>query len=122
MYKTDSISWYNINKQADNVIHVNLLYKEIIIMKKKAQITVAVLFLLSFIKSFFYSSNAYDIVFILSCLGIYLSYEYIQDRMITQKIEELKKETEEKFKVIEKEQKDTKQYVSSVSAGIGFKR
>lgn len=91
-------------------------------MKKKAQITVAVLFLLSFIKSFFYSSNAYDIVFILSCLGIYLSYEYIQDRMITQKIEELKKETEEKFKVIEKEQKDTKQYVSSVSAGIGFKR
>lgn len=86
-------------------------------MKHKAQVIAAVLFLLSFIKSFKYSSNAYDIVFILICAGIYCLYELLSKNKIEQDIQKLTIDIDSKFKEVEKEMKDTKSYVSTISLG-----
>lgn len=91
-------------------------------MKQKAQLTVAALFVLAFIKSFMYKSNSFDVVFIILCSIIYLAYEYIQDRKVLERIEEVKKETEDRLEVIKKEQEQTKHYVSSISTSVGFRR
>lgn len=91
-------------------------------MKKIAQSTVAVLFLLSFIKSFKYSSNLYDIVFIVLCACIYLVYEVLSDKELKQVVDKLTIEMNTKFKEMEKDAKDTKNYVSSMSIGSTFQR
>lgn len=91
-------------------------------MKLKAQITVSVLFILSFIKSFKYPSNSYDIVFILVCASIYIAYELITDHKMKSQVSKLITDTESKFKEVEKEVKDTKNYVSSMSIGSAFNR
>jgi uncharacterized membrane protein len=91
-------------------------------MKHRAQIVAALFFLLSFIKSFKYSSNGYDIVFILICACIYLVYEFLTDHKLKQQVDKLTVEMEDKFKANEKDMKDTKTYVSSISLGSTFKR
>ena len=91
-------------------------------MKHRAQIIAALLFLLSFIKSFKYSSNAYDIVFILVCAGIYSLYELLSENKLKQDIQKLTVDTDNHFKEVEKEMKDTKHYVSTISIGSTFKR
>ena len=91
-------------------------------MKHRVQIFVSVLFLLSFIKSFKYSSNAYDIVFILVCACIYSIYEFLSDSKLKQQVDKLTLDTESKFKVTEKELKETKNYVSTMSLGSTFQR
>lgn len=91
-------------------------------MKHKAQIIAAVLFLLSFIKSFKYQSNAYDVVFIVLCACIYLVYEVLNDNKLKAQVEKLTIDTEEKFKHTEKELKETKGYVSTMSLGTTFNR
>lgn len=91
-------------------------------MKQKAQSIVAILFVLSFIKSFKYSSNTFDVVFIILCSIIYLAYEYIQDRKVLDRIESIRKETDDKLELIKKEQEQTKHYVSSISTSVGFRR
>lgn len=91
-------------------------------MKSKAQLTVAVLFLLSFIKSFKYSSNGYDIVFIVLCASIYLVYELITERELKQQVNKLTLDTDNHFKEVEKEMKETKHYMSTVSLASTFKR
>jgi len=91
-------------------------------MKTKAQLVVAVLFLLSFIKSFKYSSNAYDVVFILICASIYLVYELITEKALKERVDKLASETESKFTEITKEVKEAKNYVSTMSLGSTFNR
>jgi len=91
-------------------------------MKSKAQIVVAILFLLSFIKSFKYSGNAYDIVFILICAGIYTLYELISENKLKEQVGKLTMDTDNRFKETEKEMKDTKNYVSSISLGQTFRK
>lgn len=91
-------------------------------MKKIAQRTSAILFLLSFIKSFKYTSNTYDIVFIVLCVTVYLAYEFISDTKLKLAVEKLTIDTEAKFKEVEKDARDTKGYVSTMSIGTAFKR
>lgn len=91
-------------------------------MKHKAQSIAAALFLLSFIKSFKYSSNSYDIVFILICACIYLVYEFLSDTKLKRQVEKLTIDIDNKFKEVEKEVKDTKGYVSTMSLGSTFQR
>ena len=91
-------------------------------MKKIAQTTAAVLFLLSFIKSFKYSSNAYDVVFIILCACIYLVYEVLSEKKLHDEVTKLTVDVDTKFKYVEKDLKDTKNYVSSMSIGSTFKR
>ena len=91
-------------------------------MKHKAQLVAASLILISFIKSFKYSSNAYDIVFILVCAIIYLVYEFINDTKLKQQVDKLALDTEERFKSTDKEMKETKGYVSTMSLGTTFNR
>jgi len=91
-------------------------------MKNKAQVIAAVLFLLSFIKSFKYSSNGYDIVFILICACIYCLHEILTENELKQDIQKLTVDTDNHFKEVEKEMKDTKSYVSTISLGNTFKR
>jgi uncharacterized membrane protein len=86
-------------------------------MKHKAQVIAAVLFLLSFIKSFKYSSNAYDIVFIILCACIYTLYEILSKNKLEADIQKLTIDTDNHFKEVEKEMKDTKSYVSTISLG-----
>lgn len=89
-------------------------------MKNKAQIFAAALFLLSFIKSFKYSSNAYDVVFITICGCIYLVYEVLSDNKLKADVEKLTSDINTKFKEVEKDSKDTKAYVSTMSLGSTF--
>lgn len=91
-------------------------------MKTRAQLVVAVLFLLSFIKSFKYSSNAYDVVFILVCASIYLVYEFTTESTVRESVIKLASATESKFKEVDKEMKETKNYVSTISIGSAFNR
>jgi hypothetical protein len=91
-------------------------------MKQKAQTIAAVLFLLSFIKSFKYSSNSYDIVFIILCVGIYCLYEFLSEKDLRNKVDKLTLDTEAKFKEVEKEVKDTKSYVSGISLGQTYRK
>lgn len=91
-------------------------------MKHKSQIVVSVLFLLSFIKSFYYSSNMYDIVFIIICCCIYCIYELITEHKLKEQVNKLTTDTDFKFKEVEKEMKDTKNYVSGISLGNTYKR
>jgi uncharacterized membrane protein len=91
-------------------------------MKNKAQVIAAVLFLLSFIKSFKYSSNGYDIVFIILCACIYCLYEILSENKLKQDIQKLTIDTENQFKEVEKEMKDTKHYVSTISLSNTYKR
>jgi uncharacterized membrane protein len=91
-------------------------------MKTKAQLTVAVLFLLSFIKSFKYSSNLYDVVFILVCACIYLVYEFISNKKIQEQVSKLAIDTEERFKGLDKEVRETKNYVSTMSLGQTYRK
>ena len=91
-------------------------------MKKLAQSIAAVLFLLSFIKSFKFQMNAYDIVFILICACIYLVYEFLTEKKIKDDLQKLTEDTEKRFKEVEKETKDTKNYVSGISMSATYKR
>lgn len=84
-------------------------------MKHKAQYVVAILFLISFIKSFKFQASIYDVIFILICAIIYLVYEFIADHKVKQDLIKLSEDTSNKFKTIEKEMQDTKSYVSTVS-------
>ena len=91
-------------------------------MKQKAQITTSVLIILSFIKSFIYPSNSYDIFFILVCASIFLVYEFISDSKVKTQLDKLTIDTEDKFKLVEKEVRETKGYVSTMSLGNAFNR
>lgn len=91
-------------------------------MKHKAQLVAASLLLISFIKSFKYPSNAYDIVFILVCASIYLVYEFLSNTKLKQQVDKLALDTDERFKSTDKEMKETKGYVSTMSLGSTFNR
>lgn len=89
-------------------------------MKHKAQIFAAVLFLLSFIKSFKYSSNGYDIVFILVCACIYLVYEFLSEAKLKQQLDKLTIDNNTRFEEMDKNLTDTKGYVSKMSLGSTY--
>lgn len=91
-------------------------------MKQRAQLVAAVLFLLSFIKSFKYSSNAYDVIFIILCASIYLVYEFITESSVKASVNKLASETESKLNDLAKEVKETKNYVSTISLGSAFRK
>ena len=91
-------------------------------MKSKAQVIAAVLFLLSFIKSFKYSSNLYDVVFIILCACIYCLYEIITDKELKRQVEKLTVDTNKQIEDIHKDMKDTKSYVSTISLGHTYNK
>ena len=91
-------------------------------MKHKAQLVATSLLLISFIKSFKYPSNSYDIVFILVCASIYLVYEFLSNTKLKQQVDKLALDTDERFKSTDKEMKETKGYVSTMSLGSTFNR
>ena len=91
-------------------------------MKAKAQIISSILILLSFIKSFKYPSNSYDIFFILICASIFLVYEFLNDTKLKERVDKLDLDTTERFIEVNKEMKDTKGYVSTMSLGSTYNR
>lgn len=91
-------------------------------MKHKAQIIAALLILASFVKSFKYSSNGYDIVFLLACTSIYLVYEFLADSQIRKDITKLTEETTKRFEATDKEVKEAKSYVSTMSLGSTYNK
>lgn len=91
-------------------------------MKSKAQIISAILFVLSFIKSFSYSNNVYDIFFILICASVYLVYEFIINNKTKKQLEDLIQDNEKRFNNLDKEMKETKGYVSTMSLSSTYNR
>ena len=91
-------------------------------MKSKAQLVSSILILATFIKSFKYPSNSFDIIFILVCASIYLVYEFITERELKAQVDKLTVDTANKIKEVEKEVKDTKNYMTAASLGNVYKR
>lgn len=91
-------------------------------MKSKAQLASSILILATFIKSFKYPSNSFDIIFILVCAGIFLVYEFISDSKVKVQLDKLTVDTEDRFKLVDKEVRETKGYVSTMSLGNAFNR
>lgn len=91
-------------------------------MKIKTQAVLGILFLSSFIKSFKYSSNAYDVVFIILIATLYLSYDFIIQKNAKADFDKLTADIDLKLKHVDEEMERVKNSASKVAMMTGFKR
>lgn len=91
-------------------------------MKPKIQAILAVLFIASFVKSFKYSSNGYDIVFILIVAGLFMAYEFITEQATKNELAKVKQEIDLKFKQQEEQLEVVRNNTSKMALGLGYKR
>jgi len=91
-------------------------------MKLKTQIVLSILFLSSFIKSFIYSSNLYDIVFIILVSVLYLSQEYIKEKSSKIDLETLTANIDLRLKLQDEELERIKNNTSKMALTAGIRR
>lgn len=91
-------------------------------MKQKIQLSLAVLFIASFVKSFKFNSNGYDIVFIILLACIFLAYEFITEQATKKQLEDLRNEVLEKNDKQEKELEAIKNHTSKMALTMGYRK
>lgn len=91
-------------------------------MKLKTQVVLGILFLSSFIKSFIYSSNSYDVVFIILITTVYLSQEYIKEKSSKIDLETLTAGIELRLKHQDEELERVKNNTSKMALTAGIRR
>lgn len=91
-------------------------------MKLKTQAVLGLLFLASFVKSFKFQSNGYDIVFIILITTIYLAQEFITEQKTKKELEKLTNGFNERMN-LQDEKIDRANNVASKNAlALGLKR
>jgi hypothetical protein len=91
-------------------------------MKSKIQVVLAILFISSFIKSFKYQTNGYDIVFIILVAILYLAYEFITEQITKKELSKLKEDVSTKLKQQDEVLDVIKSNTSKMSLGMSYKR
>lgn len=91
-------------------------------MKIKIQLVLGFLFLATFIKSFKYSSNAFDIVFIILVTGIYLAHEFITEQKTKSDLDILTKELNTRLNLQDEELERIRNNTSKMALSAGIRR
>lgn len=91
-------------------------------MKLKTQAVLAILFLASFIKSFKFSSNGYDIVFIILVSILYLAQEYISEEKTKSDLKKLTEHIDTRLNQQDEQIESVKNNTSKMALGMGIKR
>jgi len=91
-------------------------------MKKPAQIICSLLSFAIIMKSFFKSASAIDAINLIALVGVYCMYEFLNEKSLVNKVNELEKAHSIKIDKLEKDLNDTKNYVSKVSTSLAFRK
>lgn len=91
-------------------------------MKLKTQVVLGLLFLSSFIKSFKFQSNGYDIVFIILITILYALQEFLTEQRTKKELEKLTMDIDARFKLQDEEIERAKSGASKMALMTGFKR
>lgn len=91
-------------------------------MKLKTQVVLGLLFLASFLKSFKFESNGYDIVFIILVTVLYLAHEFITEQETKKELEILTKGFDERLNLQDEKIERASNVASKTAMAVGFKR
>lgn len=91
-------------------------------MKLKTQAVLALLFLASFVKSFKFSSNGYDIVFIILVSVLYLAQEFISEQKTKDDLKKLTEHIDTRLNQQDEQIESVKNNTSKMALGMGIKR
>lgn len=91
-------------------------------MKLKTQVVLGLLFLASFIKSFKFQSNGYDIVFIILVTALYALQEFLTEQKTKKELEKLTIDINTRLNLQDEEIDRAKNSASKAALMTGFKR
>ena len=91
-------------------------------MKLKTQCVLGLLFLASFIKSFKFESNGYDVAFIILVTLVYLAQEFITEQETKKELVNLTKGIDERLKIQDEKIKRASNTASKNALALGLKR
>jgi hypothetical protein len=91
-------------------------------MKLKTQVVLGLLFLSSFLKSFKFESNGYDIVFVILVTIVYLAQEFITEQSTKKELVNLTKGFDERLNLQDEKIDRASNTASKTAMAVGFKR
>jgi hypothetical protein len=91
-------------------------------MKNITDKVLGILFLISFLKSFKYSSNSYDIVFIIMITITYISNRYIKEKNSKDELDKLTSTIDTKLNLQNEEIERIKNNTSKMAVANGLRR
>jgi hypothetical protein len=91
-------------------------------MKLKVQLVLGFLFLATFAKSFKYSSNSFDVVFIILITIVYLAHEFITEQKTKSDLDILTKDINTRLNLQDEELERIKNNTSKMALSAGIRR
>lgn len=91
-------------------------------MKLKTQVVLGILFLLSFIKSFMYSSNFYDVVFIIVLSILYISQQHFTEKSDKKDLEKLTADINTRLNQQDEALESIRSNTSKMALSVGMRR
>jgi len=91
-------------------------------MKLKTQVVLGILFLLSFIKSFKYSSNLYDVVFIIVLSILYIAQQHFTEKSDKKDLEKLTADINTRLNQQDEALESIRSNTSKMALSVGMRR